>query len=201
MKARHLADLALPESGRRRRGKVPHSDSPIVERIGSPISKVPWSPELVAQSLEILPVGLSEGKLFWLRPIHAPSLRVGVSKSAEPSQVVLDVVASYELHAQIVHSTSWRYEDSRIVLTYVVVVERPGLLPPDSLELASIERSDLARGAATAPPDSITVNAVLEHAVRHLAWLNREDPAIAAELAEWSLVLDAYSPEPFRALS
>jgi hypothetical protein len=191
----------VPESGRRRRGRASHSDGPIVERIGSPISKVPWSPELVAQSLEILPVGLTGGKLFWLRPIHAPSLRVGVSKSAEPSQVVLEVVASYALHPQIVHSTSWRYEDGRIVLTYVVVVEPPGLLPPDSLELTPIERSDLARGAATAPPDSITVNAVLEHAVRHLAWLNREDPAIAAELAEWSGVLGSYVPEPFRALS
>jgi hypothetical protein len=192
----------LPESGGRRpRERVPHSDGPIVERIGSPVSKVPWSPELVAQSLEILPVGLNEGSLFWLRPIHAPSLRVGISKSSEPSQVVLDVVASYELHAQIVHSTSWRYEDGRIVLTYVVVVEPPGLLPPDSLELTPIERSDLARGAATAPPDSITVNAVLEHAVRHLAWLNREDPAIAAELADWSRVLAEYGPEPFRALS
>ena len=190
----------MPESRGRRRARVP-SDGPIVERIGSPISKVPWSPELVAQSLEILPVGLKEGALFWLRPIHAPSLRVGISKSAEPSQVVLDVVASYELHAQIVHSTSWRYEDGRIVLTYVVVVEPPGLLPPDSLELAPIKRSDLARGAATAPPDSITVNAVLEHAVRHLAWLNREDPAIAAELGEWSGTLDKYAPEPFRALS
>jgi hypothetical protein len=191
----------VPESGGRRRVRVPPSDGPIVERIGSAISKVPWSPELVAQSLEILPVGLDDGKLFWLRPIHAPSLRVGISKSAEPSQVVLEVVASYELHAQIVHSTSWRYEDGRIVLTYVVVVEPPVLLPPDSLELAPIRRSDLARGAATAPPDSITVNAVLEHAVRHLAWLHREDPAIAAELSGWAVVLDAYAPEPFRALS
>ena len=190
----------MPESGRRRRGRGQRSDGPIVERIGSPISKVPWSPELVAQSLEILPVGLSEGRLFWLRPIHAHSLQVGISKSSEPSQVVLDVVASYELRAQIVHSTSWRYEDGRIVLTYVVVVDPPGPLPPDSLELAPIERSDLARGAATAPPDSISVNAVLEHAVRHLAWLNREDPAIGSELAHWSGVLDEYAPEPFRAL-
>jgi hypothetical protein len=191
----------MPDSSRRRGGRVPHSRGPIVERIGSPISKVPWSSELVAQSLEILPVGLNEGKLFWLRPIHAPSLRVGISKAAEPSHVVLDVMASYDLHPHIVHSTSWRYEDGRIVLTYVVAVDPPGLLPPDSLELAPIERSDLARGAATAPPDSITVNAVLEHAVRHLAWLNREDPAIAAELAEWSGALDDYAPEPFRALS
>src|ERR1700738_2239042 len=104
---RHLADLAVPESGGRRRARVPSSDGPIVERIGSPISKVPWSPELVAQSLEILPVGLDEATLFWLRPIHAPSLRVGISKSAEPSQVVLEVVASYDLHARVVHSTSW----------------------------------------------------------------------------------------------
>ena len=77
----------------------------------------------------------------------------------------------------------------------------PQELPPDSLELVSVRRSDLARGAAMAPPESITVNAVLEHAVRHLAWLRRDDPAISTALADWSSVLEGYVPEPFRALS
>ena len=52
-----------------------------------------------------------------------------------------------------------------------------------------------------APPESITVEAVLEHAVRHLAWLSRDDPAIATVLAGWFGVLEGYLPEPFRALS
>jgi hypothetical protein len=191
----------VPKTGRRRGGTVRTPEGPVVERIGNAISKVPWSQELVAQSLEIFPVGLDEGQLFWLRPVHAPSLRVGISKSAEPGQIVLDVVGWYALHARVVHSTSWRYDEGRIVLTYVVAVDPPELLPPDSLELAPIERADLARGAALAPPESITVAAVLEHAVRHLAWLCRDDPAVSGALANWSAVLNGYVPEPFRALS
>jgi len=155
----------------------------------------------VAQSLEILPVGLRYGKLFWLRPVHAPSLRVGMSRSAEPSQAVLDVVAWYPLSPRVVHSTSWRYEQGRIVLTYVVVVDSPQHLPPDSLELVSVTRSDLARGSSMAPAESIAVEAVLEHAVRHLAWLSRDDPAVATVLADWSEALEGYQPEPFQALS
>jgi hypothetical protein len=155
----------------------------------------------VAQSLEMFPVGLRDDKLFWLRSVHAPSLRVGFSRSAEPSQVVLEVVAWYPLVARVVHSTSWRYEEGRIVLTYIVVVDPPQALPPGSLELVPVERSDLARGASMAPPESITVEAVLEHAVRHLAWLSRDDPAIATALADWSGVLEGYRPEPFQALT
>ena len=191
----------MPETGGPRRVRGLTSRGPIVERIGQAVSKVPWSPELVGQSLEVFPVGLRDGTLFWLRPMHAPSLRVGISRSAEPTQVVLELVGWYSLQARVVHSTSWRYEDGRIVLTYVVVVDPPQELPPDSLELVSVERSDLARGAAMAPPESITLNAVLEHAVRHLAWLKRDDPAISTALADWSSVLEGYVPEPFRALS
>ena len=191
----------MAEARGRRAGRVPATLGPIVERLGPPVSRVPWSPELVAQSLEILPVGLRDGKLFWLRPVHAPSLQVGISRSAEPSQTVLEVVAWYPLAPRVVHSTSWRYEEGRIVLTYVVVVDPPQDLPQGSLELVPVQRSDLVRGDSMAPPESITVEAVLEHAVRHLAWLSRDDPAIATVLAGWFGVLEGYLPEPFRALS
>ena len=183
------------------RGRRPASIGPIIERLGPPLSNVAWSPQLVAQSLEVLPVGLKDGTLFWLRPVHAPSLRVGISRAAEPGQIVIDVVAWYPLLPRVVHSTSWRYEEGRIVLTYVVVVDPPQRLPPDSLELLPIKRADLARGSSLAPADSITVDAVLEHAVRHLAWLSREDPAISAALGDWSEPLKGYIPEPFQALS
>ena len=183
------------------RGQARPSLDPIIERLGPPLSNVPWSPQLVAQSLEVLPVGLRDGTLFWLRPVHAPSLRVGISASAEPSQIVIDVVAWYPLLPRVVHSTSWRYDEGRIVLTYVVVIDPPQHLPPHSLELLPVKRSDLARGSSMAPAESITVDAVLEHAVRHLAWLSREDPAIATVLVDWSEALKGYLPEPFQALS
>jgi hypothetical protein len=169
--------------------------------MGPPISTALWSPDVVAQRLEILAVTLRQGQLFWLKPVHAASLQVGLPRSAKPSDFVLEVIDWYPLVPLVVHSTSWRYEEGRVVLTYVVVVEPPVSLPPGSLEASEIERAELARGKALAPPDSIGVAAVLEHALRHLSWLVRDDPAIAAALANWSGVLADYQPEPFRALA
>jgi hypothetical protein len=182
---------------RRRRSR---SVEALVETIGPPIAEVPWSAEMVAQTLEILPVGLTDGRLFWLKPIHGDSLRVGLPKAKQPGDFVLEVMEWYPLTPRVVHSTSWRYKDGAVVLTYVAVVEPPESLPSDSLEVLPVERAELARGEAMAPPKGIEVQAVLEHAFRHLSWLVRDDPAIAAELADWNSILTAYEPETFRAL-
>jgi hypothetical protein len=32
-----------------------------------------------------------------------------------------------------VHSTSWRHEDGRVILTYIAVIAPPAGLPPDSM--------------------------------------------------------------------
>ncbi|MEA2670080.1 MAG: hypothetical protein QOG45_300, partial [Chloroflexota bacterium] len=49
-------------------------------------------------------------------------------------------------------------------------------------------------------PASLDVEQVLHHALRHLAWLRREDPEIAATLdPAWASPLGAYLPEPFHA--
>jgi hypothetical protein len=62
-----------------------------------------------------------------------------------------------------------------------------------------IERAELARSEATAAPRDIAVSAVVEHGLRHLAWLVQDDPVVAAELpAPWRPLLAAYVPEPFR---
>ena len=42
---------------------------------------------------------------------------------------------------------------------------------------------------------------VVEHALRHLAWLAEDDPVVRRELSdEWREALHAYVPEPFRNL-
>jgi hypothetical protein len=42
---------------------------------------------------------------------------------------------------------------------------------------------------------------VVEHGLRHLSWLSRDDKGIAAELSpEWLLIVATYQPQPFRAL-
>jgi len=175
--------------------------APIVEALGPPLSEVAWSADVVAQTLEILAVGLRGDELFWLKPVHAESLRVGLPAGAQPGDFVLGVMAWYPLSPRVVHSTSWRYEAGKVVLTYVAVVDPPEQLPAGSLVPVPIRRAELARGEAMAPPASIGVAAVLEHALRHLSWLVRDDPAIEQALASWTDVLAAYRPEPFRALS
>lgn len=168
--------------------------------MGPPISSVDWSPRFVAQTLEVLPVGLRDGRLFWMKPIHAGSLRVGLSPSAKPADTVLEVLKWYPLEPLVVHSTSWRQEEGRIILTYVAVVVPPEKLPPDSLLETPVLRAELARGEAMAAPQSIGVEAVLEHALRHLAWLVQDDPAVMRALAGWKELLAGFQPEPFRTL-
>jgi hypothetical protein len=181
-------------------GDVEPSIAPIVDRIGPPISTTPWSPDLVAQTLEILTVFRREEELFCLTPIHAQSLRVGLAKSEQPGDHVLRALAWYPLAVHLVHSTSWRFEQGDVVLTYVAVVDEPERLPRESLVAVPVARTELARGGATGAPGSIEVAQVLEHALRHLAWLLRDDPVVGAALADWAGALRDYVPEPFRAL-
>src|SRR5256714_8315761 len=173
----------------------------LMDTIGPPISSLPWSPRFTAQTLEVLPVGIDDGVLFWMKPAHAESLRVGLPQSATPADVVLDVLKWYPLAPVVVHSTSWRHEEGRIILTYVAVVEKPASIPPDSLTITPVRRAELARGEAMAAPKSIGIEAVLEHALRHLSWLVRDDPAVMQALAGWKDVLAGFQPEPFRTLA
>jgi hypothetical protein len=69
------------------------------------------------------------------------------------------------------------------------------------MKTAPIGRSELARSEATAAPRSIGHEQVVEHGMRHIAWLAIDDPVVAAKLpAGWRAALAAYAPEPFRAL-
>ena len=171
-------------------------------KLPPPLSSTPWSARFVMQSLEILPVFLRAGLVCWLRPEHAGSLRLGWPASAQPARVVTDALAVYGIVPRLVHSTSWRHEGQQVVLTYVAVLaaERAPREPGGPLVSRQLGRVELARGDATTPPPRIDVDQVLEHALRHLSWLAKDDPVVAQELHDWSGVLDAYEPEPFRSL-
>ncbi|TMG26501.1 MAG: hypothetical protein E6H97_08345 [Chloroflexi bacterium] len=172
-----------------------------METVGPPLSTTAWAAEFVAQTLEVLPVFMRDGELFWLKPVHGDSLRIGLAPASSPGDEVIAAMRWYPLTPRAVHSTSWRSEEGRVILTYVAAVEPPDQLPPDSLETLAVGRAELARGEAMAAPLAIGVGAVLEHALRHLAWLIRDDPAIATALAPWHDALAVYVPEPFRALA
>ena len=168
--------------------------------MGPPISSQPWSPEFVAQTLEVLPVMLEPRGLFWLKPVHAESLRVGLGPKQKPHEAVIEVLAWYPLEPIVVHSTSWRHEEGRVILTYVAAVTPPSNIPSDSLVMLPVARAELARGEAMAAPKKIGVDSVLEHALRHLSWLVRDDPAVMQALGAWTELLAEFQPEPFRAL-
>ena len=86
------------------------------------------------------------------------------------------------------------------MLTYVAVV--PDAEPPSGWTADEVARAKLARGSATGPPSSIVVDHVVEHGLRHLAWLVREDRVIREALrGGWEGALAGYEPEPFRSLA
>jgi len=78
--------------------------------------------------------------------------------------------------AHVLHSTSWRFDGSRIVLTYVAL--------PDPMRQAPGRRHvapDLARGLDTTNPTPVrlSLDEVAAHACRHLAFLRATDAAVA----------------------
>ncbi|HEY4634512.1 MAG TPA: hypothetical protein VIH00_11415, partial [Candidatus Limnocylindrales bacterium] len=115
-----------------------------------------------------------------------------------PVEVVDRIVRDVVGPPILVHSTSWRRDRAAVILSFVVVIPRELV---GSMASVPIERAELARSEATAAPRAIATGAVVEHGLRHLAWLVQDDPVVAAELPPaWRPLLAAYVPEPFRAL-
>ena len=150
------------------------------------------------QAIEILPVLLRRGRIWSLRPEHAESFVLGWPAGARPEEVSAQAMVQLGLEPTILHSTSWRHAGKEVVLTYIAVVS-PDSVPPPSWQIVEVTHPELARGDATAPPSSIGVMQVQEHGLRHLAWLRKDDPTIAALLSKWARALSDYTPEPFRA--
>lgn len=92
----------------------------------------------------------------------------------------------------VVHSTSWRHEpEGEIVLTYAVCPDPAPWLP--AVEAATLE---IARGEAPATPSPgrVTLDNVVAHAVRHLAFLMAEDPVVARALSGHPRIARALEP-------
>jgi hypothetical protein len=121
---------------------------------------------------------------------------VEVAATEDPVEVVARLATNLMGKPLLVHSTSWRRARGAVILSFVVVnaagqaPELPGL---------PIRRADLARSDATRAAKAIATDQVLEHGLRHLAWLAQEDRVVKSTLNDaWKSVLEAYVPEPFR---
>lgn len=123
---------------------------------------------------------------------------IELSGDDDPVEAVTRLTRANVGDPVVVHSTSWRRDRGAVILSFVVVVDAAMTA---SMESRPVGRADLARGEAAAAPESIAADQVLEHGLRHLAWLVRDDPVVREELSGgWADALSGYVPEPFRHL-
>lgn len=114
----------------------------------------------------------------------------------DPMEVVRRLSTNLMGPPLLVHSTSWRRGPGGVFLSFLVVI---GEDQATHLEAIPITRADLARNSATEAATRISTNQVVEHALRHMAWLAQDDPAVKATLSPaWLSALAGYVPEPFR---
>jgi len=121
-----------------------------------------------------------------------------VGADDDPVDVVSRLARNLMGEPLLVHSTSWRRARGSVILSFVVV-NHDGQAP--ELPGIPIGRAELARSSATHAAPAIAHQQVLEHGLRHLAWLVKDDETARAALSEeWKAVLAGYVPEPFRHL-
>ena len=149
-------------------------------------------------SLEAIVLFLEDEAIRHVYPHGHETVRAPWDPDLDPAESIVDAVASLGLAPVMVHSTSWRVVERAIVLTFLVVVDAPAHLP-ETYEVELVTRAELARGHATGPPQEVHLSQVVEHCLRHLAWLVREDEATHAALPSLAAVLADYGREPFRA--
>jgi len=117
----------------------------------------------------------------------------------DPMEVVRRLSSNLMGPPLLVHSTSWRRGRGGVLLTFAVVIRED---QASELVGVPVERSDLARNTATEAATRILPTQVIEHALRHMAWLAKEDEAVRSTLsAGWRKALEGYVPEPFQHLA
>jgi hypothetical protein len=149
-------------------------------------------------SLEAIVLCLEGDGILHVSPHGRETIKAPWDVDLDPMESIVDAVASLGFVPMMAHSTSWRVVERELMLTFLVVVELPEVFPPTH-EVERVSRAELARGGPTAPPRAVHLSQVVEHGLRHLAWLVAEDDAIHDALVGWTEPLAEYRPEPFRA--
>jgi hypothetical protein len=124
---------------------------------------------------------------------------IEVSEEEDPMEVVSRVATNVLGRPLLVHSTSWRRSRGAVILSFIVVLAEG---QATNLSGLPIGRAELARNSAHAAPTAIAFTQVVEHGLRHLAWLEKDDAVVREALSpEWKRALAGYVPEPFRHLA
>lgn len=147
---------------------------------------------------EVFVVWLRDDHLELTGPCGPEPWIIELGATEHPVDVVDRIVADVIGPPLLVHSTSWRRDRDAVILSFVVVIDATHV---GTMGSVAISRAALARSSATTAPATIESEQVIEHGLRHLAWLASDDPVVAATLTdEWRRVLEDYVPEPFRGL-
>jgi len=119
-----------------------------------------------------------------------------VGPDEDPVEVVSRLSANLLGPPLLAHSTSWRRARGGVILSFIVVIA-DGQAP--DFEGVPIGRAELARNSATEAARSIAAAQVIEHGLRHLSWLAKEDQVVKRVLSDdWKRLLEGYVPEPFQ---
>ena len=145
---------------------------------------------------EVFVLRMKEGRPELAGPCGPDPWYIELDAQDDPVEVVSRLSRNLMGEPTLVHSTSWRRARGAVVLTFVVV---NSVDQAPQLVGIPISRVELARSEATSAAKTIAAAQVLEHGLRHLAWLAKEDPVVIGVLNEdWKRVLAGYRPEPFR---
>lgn len=109
-----------------------------------------------------------------------------------------ELVGVFDQATSVVHSTSWRYEDEHLMLSYLAVLQplAPLVSAPPGFVLQPVDAGPDGAGR-TDDPTAIPVMDVLTHGLRHLAMLRVSDPTIAKTLSGcWHELLAGWNPLP-----
>lgn len=152
---------------------------------------------------EIFPVTCHDGAILALAQQHTapvPGWCRELPAHLHPTQVVVDALARdlgvvFDQARTVVHSTSWRYEGERLVLSYLAALPALSVAPPGYV-LQPVD-SGANRLTRTGEPAAIPVLDVLSHGLRHLAMLRVSDRPISEVLDScWHDLLTGWDPLP-----
>jgi hypothetical protein len=147
---------------------------------------------------EVFILYLAGGRIRLTGPCGPAPWYIELGEDDDPVETVDRLTRSNIGEPIVVHSTSWRRSREAVILSFVVVIDAKLVGEMDSVD---VTRSELARSGPAAAPSSIDYTQVLEHGLRHLAWLLNDDSVVRGELpADWVKAVADYVPEPFRNL-
>jgi hypothetical protein len=148
---------------------------------------------------EVFVIWLNSDHLELTGPCGAAPWLIELGESDHPMEIVERIVSDVVGPPKLLHSTSWRRGRGAVILSFIAVVEESQI---GEMVSEPIGRAVLARSTATEAPSVIAFEQVVEHGLRHMAWLTQDDAAVAAALSDhWREALADYVPEPFRHLA